>query len=1177
MNRKRTIKQILYGLSVAVLLFAANIAYAQNNSLVIKCNNEPLKKVLQQISDQTGYKFIYTDKVKTDELKITLDCKDESLSQVLAKALSPLGLSYIIKDNQIILSTKEIINSTPAQTQKILSLNGVIVDDLGEPIPGASVENLNSKQIVATNDNGMFSINAQIGDNIAINSIGMDQKLVKINNGSNLSIILNPSSVALSDVVVTGYQTLSKERSTGSFAVITSSSLEKKLQPSLSSILEGQSAGVVLSKDGKMEIRGVSTINGNKEPLIVLNGYPLIGDGVGLESINPDNIENITILKDAVAASIYGSRASNGVIVITTKSAKKGTISVGYKGSYSINLKPDLKKLNLSSTEDFMDAELDLYNQNPNSYLSSYNTYYRLSDYTYLLMAKDRGMITPEEADKQISLLSKNNALQQIEDNLIRARQTQQHSVNLSAGSDKNLFNAVVRYVGEAGSLKYDKSNKFYVDIDNDWKPTNWFSFKIFSNINYNNDQSSYEGWQTLTRFDYDCKMYPYTQLYDESGNATPFMPVGQRRIDTYNTYPGMKSVYYHPETDIANHLINYERLQVRLGGNINVKFADFLSGSVGGSWIKGSTTNKTIADAKSFMMRSAYNDGTSATNPTKHYIPDGGKIDENRGTIMSWVLRAQLNFNKTLANEKHRITAMLGSEISKDTYERTYMPTRLGYDPISATYNSGFSIHDYNNNVNNMSGDMLFQNKPQYLGTLLYGGSTLYNSDYGVRDNRFVSWYGNASYEFNNRYQVTGSIRLDLTNFFGTDPKYRYKPTWSVGGNYRISEEEFFADFKHIINRLNLRASYGVNGNISLNNTPYLILQVGAYDPTMGGVSYGVNSYPNNQLRWEKTNILNIGLEFGVLNNRLNIGVDYYNKKSTDLIANEQVDQTLGMTSLPQNVGGVTNRGVEITLNGDVIRKGDFSWNSSLIASYNKSNVNYYNVSMPYFGSYAKALPQMVQGYPMDGFWGGRFAGLDEKGTALYYNKAGDKVEGGSLKGEDAVYLGTQRPPLDMSWTNSFSYKNWDLSFMFIGKFGHKYRKDNFSGSNYNNRHVSERWREPGDEATKIYPKLTSWNMDMFYYPYSDHLVASANYVKLRDLTLAYNFPKKWISKIKLTNLKLYFQTRNLFYITAKGVDIDPEIAELNVTGGTGAMTSQGFTSLQLRPEFFFGISVNL
>jgi len=218
-----------------------------------------------------------------------------------------------------------------------------------------------------------------------------------------------------------------------------------------------------------------------------------------------------------------------------------------------------------------------------------------------------------------------------------------------------------------------------------------------------------------------------------------------------------------------------------------------------------------------------------------------------------------------------------------------------------------------------------------------------------------------------------------------------------------------------------------------------------------------------------------------------------------------------------------------------------------------------------------------LVQGYPMDGLWGGKFAGLDNTGTASYYNVKGEKVAGGSLTAKDAVYLGTLRPKVDMSFTNTFRYRNFEASFMFIAKLGHKLRKDNFSGSNYINRHVGERWRVAGDEAKTIYPKLTSWNMDMFYFPYSDVLVANANYVKLRDLSISYYLPKNLIGTLGLSNVKLYFQTRNLFYIAAKGVDIDPETAEVNTSNGSGSMTNQAYTSLQLRPEFYFGISINL
>jgi outer membrane receptor protein involved in Fe transport len=631
-----------------------------------------------------------------------------------------------------------------------------------------------------------------------------------------------------------------------------------------------------------------------------------------------------------------------------------------------------------------------------------------------------------------------------------------------------------------------------------------------------------------------------------------------------------MKDVTYHPETDLSKAMTTGNNLQARLGGDINVTFADFLTGSIGGSWVKGTSKSQTIYDAESFVMRTAYNDGTYASSFTTHYIPAGGKIDQSDGEIMSWVLRSQLNFKKNFKGDKHRINAIFGSEISRDTYEYTYLPTRLGYDPVSATYNNSFSALDYNKNTNNVKGSMLFGTAPANLGTISYG------NNYGVRDNRFVSWYGNASYEYNNKYIFTGSARLDLTNFFGTDPKYRYKPTWSVGATYKLAEEEYFSGLKSTFNRFNIRASYGVNGNISLNYTPYLVLTVGSYSTETSGIAYNISSYPNDQLRWEKTNIFDAGVDFSMLNNKIDVSLDYYNKKSVDLIVSELVDYTRGTSSLPQNVGGVTNQGLEVTISGEIINNSTFKWNSQFIASYNHSNDDYYKVTRNYPSSYTTAT-QMVEGYPMDGFWGLRFGKLNNLGNVLYLNSKDELVTNDKLAGVDCIYQGHAKPVSEISWTNSFKFKNFEASIMFIGKFGHKYRKDAFVGSNYNNRHVGERWRQAGDEESTIYPVLNTNGYESFYYPFADVFIGNASFVKLRDLTLGYNLPANVIKRTGLTNLKVYFQTRNLFYIAAKGVDIDPETAEYDTSGGYGGMINQGFTSLQLRPEFYFGIQISL
>lgn len=1175
MNFSMILKRLKYSVSL-LAVFLSTVAVLNAQQLNFDFKETQLKQILKKVTEQSGYNFVYSDTLKVINTKVNASSKNESAEQFFARFFPTVNVIYKIEGKQVVLSPKSSKTSTttPAERQKTsdnITLTGVVYDSAGDPIPGVYVTIKGTNTGVISDISGKYTINAPKEATLLFRFLGMKELEVPVNSRNLAKVTLEVDTQKLEEVYVTGYQTLSKERATGSFSVVTQKNIENKLQPSVKSILEGQSSGVVLTKQGEIEIRGVSTILGVKSPLIVVDGYPLIGSGTGIETINPDNIEQITVLKDAVAASIYGARASNGVIVITTKNADKGIINLSYKGTYGITMKSDLSKLNISSVTDYMDAELDLYNQNTNSSYTSYNSYYQISDYAYLLMAKDKGLMSATEADMKIAQLKTNDALSQVQKYLLKPRQSFQHNIDLGGGTERNLLKSSIRLVDERGNLSPNKNTRLIFDINNIWKPKDWISIRILSNVNYSKDHTASESISTFTSFNSTSRIQRYSKLYDENGGKVMYSPVAQRRIERYLTYPGMMSIAYHPETDNPLLYSDDQNLQIRLGGDINIKFLNWLNAKVGGSWTKGFNTTKTIQDAQSMNMRLNYNDGTSLTNPTKHYIPEGGRIDETDRSNESWVIRSQVNINKSFEGGKHLVNAMIGNEISKDTYYYKYMPTRLGYDPVSATYNSGFDPYEFNKNTGNIKGDMLFGTGPMNLSSVSYGGN------YGVRDNRFVSWYGNGSYEYNNKYLFSASVRLDLTNFFGTDPKYRYRPTWSLGGTYKISEESFFAGLKHIFDRFYLRGSYGVNGNISLNYTPYLIIGVGSHNTTTGGISNSISSYPNNSLRWEKTQIVNLGVDVSMLKNRLNLAFEYYNKNSNDLIASEAIDETRGTASIPQNVGSLRNYGFEITLDADIIKSSDFNWRVYLITSYNNSEVTHYNVNRAYFTSYASANGILVQGYPMDGFWGARFAGLDNTGTALYYNAKGEKIAGGSLKAADAIYLGTLRPKMDLSLTNSLKYKNLEASFMFIAKLGHKYRKDNFSGSNYINRHVGERWRKPGDEATTIYPKLTSWNMDMFYYPYSDHLVASANYLKLRDLTVSYNFSKSITNKIGLSNLKLYFQTRNLFYITAKGVDIDPETAEVNTSGGTGAMTNQAFTSLQLRPEFYFGISINL
>lgn len=1045
-----------------------------------------------------------------------------------------------------------------AQAQQQAGLRGRVTDTAGAPLIGASIQVKGSAIRTTTDETGAFKLsNLPSAAILSISILGYEPGTFAVDNQSTLQVTLKQAAHNIKDVTVvsTGYQTISRERAPGSFSVIDPARLEGKLKPDLKSSLEGQAAGVVLTKEGALEIRGVSTFLANKDPLIVVDGYQIAG---GLETINQDNIESITILKDAVAASIYGAKSSNGVIVITTKRGRAGDLQVSYKGSYGTVLKPDLSYLHRTNSADYIDAEIDLYNQNPNGFLNTYNAYGYLSRVNYLLVAKSQGLLSEKAVNDELEQLKKNDGIGQIEKYLFRNVQTQQHHVSLSGGSDRSRLNASVKYIHNENNTIRNADSRLIADIRNDWKPRKNISIGLLSNINYATTTNPVRSWNEFLAYTSSSLLHPYDLIVDpETGQPQDIYAVNPRKVDRYNAIPGLKQLSYNPLEDLKNETSRSQNLQLRLGGNIAVTIIDGLSVEAGGTWTRGNTLSRTIYNKNSFRLRNYYNDATSISNPAKHYFPEGGMLAEARNINEAYTFRGQITFNRTFFN-KHRVSAIAGSEISRDTYDYNTLPTRVGYNEQAGTF-AAFNNIDFNNGT--------------YNADLLNAGGrpSLSNGSIAYRDNRFVSWYANGAYEFDNRFLLSGSIRLDQTNFFGTDPKYRYKPLWSAGGTYKLSNEKFFKVSG--IDRLYLRGSYGINGNISLNNGPFLIITPGSFSTLTGDISYSISSPPNNTLRWEKTNIINAGADVALLHNRLQLTLDYYFKNSNDLLASDAIDPTLGYASLTKNVGRVKNTGIEVSINADVIKKNDFAWNLFLNASYNFNKVTKYNYTYQYPSTITSGAIRK-EGDPLDALYAFKYAGLDKNGIAQYYNSKGEKVVGGSVEVNDLVYAGTLRPKYAFSLTNSFRYQHFDLSFMVIAKLGHVLRTDAFTGSNYINRNVAQRWRKPGDEATTIYPQLTSWNMDMFYLPYAENFVQSANYLKLRDVTLSYGIDRQVLRRIGFSSAKIYLQSRNLVTIVANRDGRDPETSEINTSGGTGAFTEQGFTSLPLRPEFYAGLS---
>lgn len=1186
----RIIPNKILRLNLIVLVFGVCLSQVNARSFgqQIKINREnvPLEQIVRDLEDQSGYVFLYDKKEVSNIKNISVDIENKPFKEALSEILDNTSLSVDFFDNTVVLKKEphKLINAQSISNEEITSfqqytISGRIVDAQQEGIPSVSIRLKSSGLTTSTKEDGSFTIKSSSETEIlVISCVGYETREVEA-SGSSVSVVLTFADNVMDDVIInTGYQSISKERVTGAYSIMTSEDIDDKLQPNLATILEGRLAGLTVDQNNEIVVRGVSTLNASKKPLIVIDGYPVepnvtddfyrYDDGL-FKNINTANVESITVLKDAVAASIYGARAANGVIVITTKKGREGPANFSYRGTMGLAPTPSLHNLNKASTNDYIDAEIDLFNLNPGGYNINTGTGV-ISRVPYLLRQAYQGDITQEEANREINELRNNDFLSELGKHLYRTGISHQHNLSINGGTEKHTYNVALNLMGVQQNFKDANNSRYTVDLREDWKFNQFITAGLSANLSYatlgsptiNPDRSlttgDAVGNQTLFNFHPGSYFTPYTTLFDENGNVANLWGQSIRKQTTYGEYQGMKDMSYDFMNDFTRSMASTQNLQARLTGFVRVNFIEGLNGEIGGNWQRGSYKYQMTRDKNAFAVREAYNDSKSISNPANHYLPDGSIVDENRNNNESWTIRGQINFNRSFDNSKHIVTAIAGTEIRKTSIDRVVLATRAGYNEQAGAF-TPVNILDYNSSI--------------YGNDMLFGKRINFNTgSYGLSDNRFVSWYGNASYEYDNRYIVSGSMRLDLTNFFGTDPKYRYRPLWSIGGTWKVSNEKFFeSDF---INQLHIRGSYGINGNISLTQGPYLILSNASYDATAQNMGSSIASPPNDQLRWEKTNTADIGVDLAMFNNWLDLTVDYYMKRSSDVLANETVDQTIGYTSVMQNVGKIDNSGIEITASSKIIESRDFKWRLSSSFSYNKNKIKEYNVTMASVGNYLRSTGTNVAGYPVNGMWGLRFAPLNNVGAAMIYNAKGEPVLSSQAQAEDAYYIGSTTPLFDISLSSKMSYKNIDLSFMVITKLGHYYLRDAFHSRNIQNKHVGERWRKPGDEEFAKVPALTTTNSDWWYSPWVDININKANFARLRDMTLSYNLDNDFVKKMGLNNARVYLQGRNLITLRAPGMDIDPETM-INYTGGTNGNVDYSFSTLPLPREFYFGLQI--
>lgn len=1143
-DRPGRVKEILFIMRLTVLLLIASMLQVSANSfgqqVTLHKNKVALEEVFKEIMVQTGYNVLWQpDKLKKAK-PVSVNFNNTGLKAALNELLVNQPFTYTIDGNTIVIKQQEkgVLNSTFDLINNLLnviSVRGVILDENNNPISGATVRVKGTKMVVVTNERGVFEIAGLDKDAVlSISFIGYKSVEVKASSAS-FPLKLEPSLEGLQEVMInTGYQTLPLERSTGSFGVVSEKVLNQRIETNILNRLEGTVPGLFMYK-GAVTVRGLSTIYGEQQPLYVVDGFPYEGN---IDYLNTNDIVSVVLLSDAAAASIYGTRAANGVIVITTRLGSAKKLTVNYNSSFFITPTPDASYLNFMNAKEVVDLQEELFNKKTPADFD-YTSKYALPKAVDALARHQAGKLTTPQLNDILNNLRTLDAQSQFNKFLLQNHIKQQHNFSASGGNDINQFNLSLNYIKtrthNIGS-NYENTN---ISLRDQAKVFKWLTADVGVTTNLGKSKSS-----PINGLGYYSYL-PYEVLKDKEGNNVPWNYFKSKtEIDRLKGL-GLYDETYNPLEELDRSDISNRSNYVRLQGGFNVAFMKGLKLDVKYQTEIGNVYYKTLESGDAYGVRQMINDATTIKEGViTRNVPDGSQIYETRGDSRSYTVRAQLDFNRDLST-KSQITAIAGAE------------QRATHNTSTASHRMGFNERNQKFIPVNSADLRVLKGTESLTGDFNYDEAQ-YNGFYD-NENRYISFYANAGYSYDNRFNLTGSVRIDDSNLFGTNPKYRYVPLWSFGGSWKLSNERFLESTSSWLNNLNLRLTYGLSGNVAKNVGPFL-LAASEYNIETKAESTTILYPPNKSLRWEKTAVTNLGLDFGILKNRISGSVSVYNRKSTDLLGNMRTDPTNAFTSALLNYGSLTNKGFELALNTDNIKSSGFNWSTRLSYSINKNKMTKISNFNESVYSYTEGNGAFKVGYPINSIFNFRWAGLDPtNGSMRVFDKDGNVVINYDQNGapvanmkdvEGLVYGGTLLPTYTIGLTNTFNYKNLSLNVMIIANGGNVFRDATppvLTTSNFSrnmDRRVLNFWRQPGDEnkpGIMPAPMLTgagdSYFSSLWYA--ADINTLKADYIKVRDISLQYDFASL-IDKKTFSSAKLILQVQNAFswYRNSKGLD---------------------------------------
>lgn len=1048
-----------------------------------------------------------------------------------------------------------------AQTVKF---SGQLVDESKQPLAGAGIKDAKGKTIGVTSADGKFTVSVKNGAPVTFFFLGFKDETVRARE-KYMVVSMTEDTKLMKQVVVNGYQQSDIRKTTGSVGILTAEDLKDQPLANADQLMQGKLAGVNVQttsgrpgSSAKIRIRGISSITGSSEPLWVVDGVPIQKDipsmgssyvrsgdfstlyANGVAGIAPQNIESITVLKDAAAAAIYGSQAQAGVIVITTKKGKAGAPQISYSGSVSVQSKPT-RSADLMNSQQKLAYEQDIWDEFSADGFAN-GTHYPRIGIVGLVRSGYKQFAGMSKAEQDAYLAELGSSTTNWFQELFRNTVSTGHNISVSGGSDKHTYYVSGGINTNKGIVKRTSSDSYNFMMKLSGTPVKRLSYNVSMDYSYLKSLGSSYGFDI---FKYAYFANPYEKPYNPDGSYA-----------TDNTFFSLPTVNGSTALKLPSNGFNVMReinettntataSTVNLRGDLTWNITDDLRIYGLAAFTRGSDVSENEVGQDTYA---AWNDRPFEGpnfNSTRVY----GNWTHAATTNTSWILRAQASWSHLYAG-LHRVSLVAGSEVRHSLAEAAFQK-QYGYDPVTGNHNTPLYY--------------LLPNQKDYSQSDMESYRSILNSCLGQNktENAFASFYGAADYIFNNRYVVNGTVRSDGSNNFGSAEQFNL--TWSTGLAWNIDEESWMKSLRPYLSRATVRVSTGVTGGVNKSVYPVLIMNYSTdyreSDTEAMRLGY-INNAPNKHLRWERTHDLNGNIDLGFMDDRFSLGISFYRRKGTDLVTPVRIVSSTGFTSQSFNTSEQLNRGFEITLGANVLRLKDFRWNINANISYNENKLT------KYMSPTGSVLGDIYVNYPQGKLFTGITTGLNPE-TGLYgFKLRSDAVINGDEDLRDMnnylFYVGTSNAPWSGGLSTSFSWKNFSLSlsgsFMLNGLVKNHISPQAYYGqlsgttsnriptelndvytAHLNNVvDAADRWTV--DNPNAKYPRLidaygTALNLtntmplastinDCIYYE-------KVSYFKLNSITLTYSFPMQLLRHTPFKSAGLSFTANNICYLT--------------------------------------------